>query len=51
MFLAPNGRDRSIIRSAMGHSSAEVTRNHYDHWIAERQVEAEIAIEKAWKLS
>jgi integrase len=49
--LLQNGVSVEIVARLMGHSSAEVTRKHYDHWIAERQIEAEIAIEKAWKLS
>jgi len=49
--LLQNGVSVEIVARPMGHSSAEVTRKHYDHWIAERQLEAEIAIERAWKLN
>ena len=49
--LLQNGVSVEIVARLMGHSDASVTRRHYDHWIAERQIEAEIAIEKAWKLS
>jgi integrase len=49
--LLQNGLSVEIVARLMGHNSAEVRRMHYDHWIAERQIEAEIAIEKAWKLS
>jgi len=48
--LLQNGVSVEIVARLLGHSSVEVTRKHYDHWIAERQIEAEQAIEKAWKL-
>jgi len=49
--LLQKGVSVEIVARLMGHSSAEVTRKHYDHWIAERQIETEQAVEKAWKLS
>jgi len=50
-FLLQNGVSVDIVARLKGHSSAEVTRKHYDHWFAERQIVAEQAIEKAWRLS
>jgi len=49
--LLQNGVSVEIFARLVGDSSAEVTRKHYDHWIAEPQIEAEIPLEKAWKLS
>ena len=49
--LLKNGVSVEIVARLMGHGSAVITRKYYDHWIEERQVEAEQAIERAWRLS